>query len=154
VRSIGEAARLEVSGERTLAAHVENESTGLRPGLPGITKRSEAGARQKRSTDYEHIGRRFLLQFFCECFWNLAVKPRRREKDLRGTPVGSLRLLSKDATDLSKEIQKNGRPRIARETSPFGHRLGLASLVDGTVPPLPIGAVVVSGMVYFLRAFR
>jgi hypothetical protein len=82
------------------------------------------------------------------------VKPRRREKDLRGTPVGSLRLLSKDATDLSKEIQKNGRPRIARETSPFGHRLGLASLMDGTVPPLPIGAVVVSGMVYFLRAFR
>src|SRR5205809_431589 len=29
-------------------------------------------------------------------------------------------------------------PRAARETSPSGHRLGLASLTDGTVPPLPL----------------
>jgi hypothetical protein len=26
---------------------------------------------------------------------------------------------------------------ISREISPSGHRLGLASLMDGTVPPLP-----------------
>jgi hypothetical protein len=34
-------------------------------------------------------------------------------------------------------FHSNAPRLIARETSPLGHRLGLASLMDGTVPPLP-----------------
>src|SRR5712692_11460502 len=37
----------------------------------------------------------------------------------------------------SSHIGRNPPRLVARETSPLGHRLGLASLMDGTVPPLP-----------------
>ena len=36
-----------------------------------------------------------------------------------------------------RKVHRNPARVIALETSPLGHRLGLASLTDGTVPPLP-----------------
>jgi len=35
------------------------------------------------------------------------------------------------------DVCRYPRRFVARETGPLGHKLGLASLMDGTVPPLP-----------------
>jgi hypothetical protein len=72
------------------------------------------------------------------------VETKERNRQRRSTPVQHLRAYAVgQGSDLGcrlrqlGDVQRDPPCLIAGETSPLGHRLGLASLMDGTVPPLP-----------------
>jgi hypothetical protein len=58
------------------------------------------------------------------------------QRALLGFPMSS-KINSAMEKQIPSIIGRDPPRLIARETSPLGHRLGLASLMDGTVPPLP-----------------